>query len=385
MKILVVLPRGTVTRTFGGAEIQAIKTTKFLGQIGISADIVEAEATEKSLLTCDIIHIFDHTDAFFSSRATKKTRKKLVFTPIYWPEKGKRNIIQKIQTYLTLENSQFLFNQLRKPYSMTFYLAWRFIPDWVSPLRNTIGQFWLYPFRVADIIVVNSIVEKTILLDIAEHEVQSKTKIVYNGVDEEVYGRPITEKLRDLFPSKYKLTNYVLSIGRIEPRKNQLMLVHACKKLDLPCILIGRPYDRYYAQKVFKELEDAKIQYRYIRYLTPDSDMLLSAYLNAKIVALPSKFETPGLVALEAASLGRTVVITKIGSAPEYFKDNAYYVDPEDENNITETIQNAWQNPFDAERIRKFVLENYTWKKTAQSISQIYQELITKEKRGQDP
>ncbi len=160
-------------RTFGGAEIQAIKTTKFLTQIGISANVGEADASVKSLSACDIIHIFDHTDAFFSSRITIKIRKKLVFTPIYWPEKGKRNIIQKIQTYLTLENSQFLFNQLRKPYSMTFYLAWRLIPDSLSPVRKIIGQLWLYPFRVADIIVVNSVAEKAILLDIVGHEIES--------------------------------------------------------------------------------------------------------------------------------------------------------------------------------------------------------------------
>ena len=384
MRIQIVLPRGTMKRTFGGAEIQAIKTTKFLTQIGISTNIAEADASVKSLSACDIIHIFDHTDAFFSSRTTKKIRKKLVFTPIYWPEKGKRNIIQKIQTYLTLENSQFLFNQLRKPYSMTFYLAWRFIPDSLSPVRKIIGQLWLYPFRVADIIVVNSVAEKAILLDIVGHEIESKTKIVYNGVDEEIYGRPITEKMRNLFAAKYKLRNYVLSIGRIEPRKNQMMLVHACKTLGLPCVLIGRPYDRYYAQKVFKELKNAKIQYMYIRYLRPDSNMLISAYLNARTVALPSTFETPGLVALEAASLGRTVVVTKIGSAPEYFKENAYYVDPEDKDNVTKGIQKAWENPFDEKRVRKFVLENYPWKRTAQNISQIYQELLTNRKGVQD-
>ncbi|MCK4433878.1 glycosyltransferase family 4 protein [Candidatus Bathyarchaeota archaeon] len=385
MRSLIVLPRGTVKRTFGGAEIQAIKTSKFLAQIGVRVNIAEADAHVKSHSTYDIIHIFDHTDAFFSSRITKKLQKKLVFTPIYWPEKGKRNILQKIQTYLTQEDFQFLFNQLRRPYSMTFYLAWRSMPDWVGPLRKIIGQLWLYPFRAADIIVVNSVAEKTVLLDIVGHEIESKTKIVYNGVDEEIYGRPITQKMRSLFATKYKLRDYVLSIGRIQPRKNQMMLIRACKKLDLPCVLIGRPYDRYYAQKVFKELKDAKIKYRYIRYLKPDSDMLISAYLNARIVALPSAFETPGLVALEAASLGRTVVVTKIGSAPEYFRENAYYVDPEDEDNITKEIQKAWNNPFDEEQVRKFVLENYPWKKTAQSISQIYQELVTKKEEMHDP
>lgn len=384
MKVSMVLPRGTMKRTFGGAEIQAIKTKKFLNEKGCSANIVEADVGAKSLSTCDVVHIFDHTDAFFSTRIAKKICKKLVFTPIYWPEKGKRTIIQKIKTYLSLENPQFLFNQLQKPYSMTFYLIWRFFPEFASPVRKMIGQMWLYPFEAADAIVVNSAAEKAVLCTIIGRGIESKTKIVYNGVDDEIYGKPISEKTRDLFADKYKLQNYVLSIGRIEPRKNQLMLVRACKRLSLPYVLIGRAYDRYYAQKVFRELKDGKIEYRYIRYLLPESDMLISAYLNARVVALPSSFETPGLVALEAASLGRTVVVTKIGSAVEYFKEKAYYVNPEDQEDVTRGIQRAWDNPINAEDVRKFVLKNYSWKRTAQNISQIYQELLTNRKGVQD-
>jgi glycosyltransferase involved in cell wall biosynthesis len=105
--------------------------------------------------------------------------------------------------------------------------------------------------------------------------------------------------------------------------------------------------------------------------------MLTSAYLNARVVALPSAFETPGLVALEAASLGRTVVVTNVGSAPEYFKNHAYYVNPESQRSITSALQTAWDKPFDEKDLSRFVLQNYTWKKAAEQTSKIYHELLT--------
>ncbi len=383
MKALLLLPRGTVKRTFGGAEIQAIKTTKFLNKIGTRAEIKEADAEVRSLSKYDLVHVFDHIDAFSSSRKARKQQKTLVLTPIYWPERRRGSLVRKVQTYLTLDNPQYLLNQLRRPYAMTFYLLWRLAPDLLGPFRDILGQIWLYAFNVADQIIVNSFAEKRVLADVLGTHIDSKTKVVFNGVDEEIYGKPITENKRTLFARQYRIQDYVLSVGRIEPRKNQLMLIQACKELGLPCVLIGRQYDRHYAQRVFDTLKQWKLEYRHIHYLQPDSDMLLSAYLNARVVALPSAFETPGLVALEAASLGRTVVVTKVGSAPEYFKDKAYYVEPESQKSITEALEAAWNEPFDERALSQFVLQNYTWKRAAEQTSRIYHELITE--RGREP
>ena len=49
--------------------------------------------------------------------------------------------------------------------------------------------------------------------------------------------------------------------------------------------------------------------------------LLASAYAAARVFALPSWFETPGLAALEAALAGCAVVITPYGSTREYFGD----------------------------------------------------------------
>src|SRR5205085_2575717 len=67
---------------------------------------------------------------------------------------------------------------------------------------------------------------------------------------------------------------------------------------------------------------------RWVPAVAHDDPLLASAYAAARVVALPSWFETPGLAALEGALAGRAVVVTPYGCAPEYFGDMAVYVRP---------------------------------------------------------
>ena len=62
--------------------------------------------------------------------------------------------------------------------------------------------------------------------------------------------------------------------------------------------------------------------------LDHDDPLLASAYAAARVFALPSWFETPGLAALEAALAGCAVVITPYGSTREYFGGLVAYARP---------------------------------------------------------
>lgn len=376
MKVLIGLPKGGLQRTYGGATIQAVKTAKYLNRLGVSVSIVDEHVSTDFLSKYDIIHIFGHIDAYILSTRAKSIARKLAFTPIYWPERKTKNTSWKVLTYGIPRLPEVFYDQIKSPSFMAFYFAWAFSAQWLPLLPNAFQRIWLHSFKIADVLVVNSVAEKDVIQKLFHKETDAKTRVVYSGVDEEVYGKPITPYVQDLFYKRFKMRDYVLCVGRIEPRKNQLMLVRACKKLNLPCVLVGRVYNRYYAKKVLRELESIKIGNIYLRYLQPDSNLLISAYINSKIVAVPSLLETPSLVALEAASLGRTVVVTKVGSALEYFEDNAYYVDPFSQSSIEEALLDAWNNPINEKYLRNFVLGRYTWSKAAKDLNQIYHQMI---------
>ena len=98
----------------------------------------------------------------------------------------------------------------------------------------------------------------------------------------------------------------------MEPRKNLLGLIEGLRTTGLPLVVIGEPppghegYDRQcrHAGRGFV---------RWLGKLEHEDDFLGSAYAAARVLALPSWFETPGLVALEAALAGCAVVLTPFG------------------------------------------------------------------------
>jgi glycosyltransferase involved in cell wall biosynthesis len=163
------------------------------------------------------------------------------------------------------------------------------------------------------------------------------------------------------------MKDFLLGVGRICRRKNQLNLIRAARRLKLPLVLIGPLNDSNYYQECRREAVGQKVLF--IDTLTPPE--LASAYAAAKVHALVSWYDTPGLVSLEAALAGCTIVSTNRGSAREYFGELAYYCNPDDLDSIIEAIANAWKTEKDF-RLQQLVLENYTWEKTAELTYKAY-------------
>ena len=115
--------------------------------------------------------------------------------------------------------------------------------------------------------------------------------------------------------------DFVLFVGRVEPRKNTLGLVNAVRALGLPP---GRP-----GEPPRRSLRSYRDQCRRgggqrgsngWDHLDHEDPLLASAYAAARVLALPSWFETPGLGS-RGRLAGTAVVITPFGSTREYFGD----------------------------------------------------------------
>src|SRR6185437_7691066 len=75
-----------------------------------------------------------------------------------------------------------------------------------------------------------------------------------------------------------------------------------------------------------------------------DDPLLASAYAAARVFALPSWFETPGLAALEAALAGCAVVVTPNGCTREYFGPRVEYARPDRPAAIRAALARAWEH-----------------------------------------
>lgn len=164
----------------------------------------------------------------------------------------------------------------------------------------------------------------------------------------------------------------VLFCGNIEPRKNLIALCMACKKLDAKLTIAGRIRDNYVLSQIRRMYPDVTVAGAYIPYSQRHYELLSSA----DVFCLPSKYETPGLAALEAAIFGIPVCITKDGCTIEYFGECVEYCDPKSPDSIASSIITA----FNKRRIQKEdcirLNSLYNWKAAARQTFSIYQLLL---------
>lgn len=130
---------------------------------------------------------------------------------------------------------------------------------------------------------------------------------------------------KEIVLNKYGLPkSFLLSVGTIEPRKNQLLTVKTAIKLKKPVVLIGRKtayYDEI--QEYVKSQKSEHLLY------VPDNVAFQdfpSIYQSASVFMYPSKFEGFGIPILEALR-SRVPVITTNGSCfEETGGDAAVYI-----------------------------------------------------------
>lgn len=172
----------------------------------------------------------------------------------------------------------------------------------------------------------------------------------------------------ELFVNQYGVKEFVLCVGRLESRKNQLTLLKALENCDLPIVLVAggvcyQPeYDR--AVRSFKRRAKTLVLDR----LSPE--MLASAYAASKIHALVSWYELPGLVSLEAAWHGKNVVATDCGTTRDYLADYAFYCQPDNPSSVLNACMAAFYSPVNPDF--KNSIEQFTWERAGKETAALY-------------
>ncbi len=164
-----------------------------------------------------------------------------------------------------------------------------------------------------------------------------------------------------------KKGEYVLQVGRIEPRKNQLASLLAMRDLDMPLVFIATEsfypsYEQLCLQAIRKWRHAPTLVISQtlpsthegsLRILSMphgqklSQEMLMSAYQNAGLHLHPAFCELPGLTYLEAAKFGVPTVASEWATINDYFADSSWdeqivYAPPHDINALTEHILKQW-------------------------------------------
>lgn len=180
----------------------------------------------------------------------------------------------------------------------------------------------------------------------------------------------------DLFKERYGLEDYILCVGRIEYRKNQLMLLYALRDLDIPVVLIGHMGDER-LEWLLQEWAGDNV--RILQRMEPGSAMLTSAFRGARVFTLPSWAEGAPLAALEAAAAGCSLVLSNRSSEPEYFGKFARFLDPSNPEDMRAKILDAYENPLSEKQRhaqQEHVRKHCSWEAYAEGTLRAYQEAL---------
>jgi glycosyltransferase involved in cell wall biosynthesis len=178
------------------------------------------------------------------------------------------------------------------------------------------------------------------------------------------------------FISRYGLRDFILCVGSIETRKNQLLLIEAARQLDRPIVLIGHVYPGDGDYLAMCRLRGGEAL-TYIDGLP--RELVASAYKAAAVHVLPSFAEGSALSTMEAAAAGCEIVTSNRGSEFEYYGDLACTCDPLSPCSIRAAIEHALLHPH-GEQLAAH-MRAFSWSRTAQGTLGAYHRTIAKQSR----
>lgn len=348
MKILFYVPFQILQRANGGKTV-FFKTKQYLERAGIQVDLFDP--WRSNFRQYDLIHSFtmESTDMW---EFVRSERLKLAVTPISW-----------YGVYATLRSriKRWMKRAVRSKIHCPLHTYW-----------------WEECFAFPNILFPQSDMQAR-QLRLAFGVEPERTLVVRHGVDEAFLDADPTQ-----FLDRYKVRDFILCVGRIDPIKNQLSLIRALKGTGIPLVLIGRPdtqkFEWYYEQCA-READETVL---FIRDVDHDSPLLASSYAAARVFVLPSFREIPGLAALEAGLAGCNVAVTMAGIAQEYLGTHAKYIDPKSLASIRNVVLDCYHtNPPRNRAIQEHVKKNFLWQKVIQDNIEGYRRILESHANGQ--
>lgn len=270
----------------------------------------------------------------------------------------------------------------------TYKLALPFKPDWQRPAYyhnhvEKIIKAEKYVLKNAKFLLANS---HAIIKDIESHygiSISEKCFIAPHGID-----KPTLFQNK---PNSQKIT--VLFVGRQESRKGfdsaLLAAIDVCRKTsDVNFRFIGSPTNDYKCNQAIKNLHQ-NVEKDIINRISLEGYVsdheLEDAYANCDIFIAPSRYESFGLIAIEAMRYAKPVIAGNVGGLKEVIKNehDGFLINPESYTDISASLEVLIKN----DNLRKEIGHNallsyqnkFTVEKMIDNIEHSYNTFLSRE------
>ncbi len=219
-------------------------------------------------------------------------------------------------------------------------------------------------------------------------------QVCYNGVDPDKYSpERIDEEAAKTLRQRYGIEDndlMALFIGRLVWVKGVDKLIrampHVLEKVpNIKLVILGLGEMGEYLEKLVRSLrlqDVVKFRFEFV----PEEERIVH-YASCDVAVYPSLYEPFGIVALEAMSMEKPVVVGAAGVSgmrevvvPSGPDQCGFHINPNDPADIAWGIVNAVQDPHKKAQLgkngRKRVLQKFSWDSAAERTIQVYKNLL---------
>lgn len=221
-------------------------------------------------------------------------------------------------------------------------------------------------------------VSETMKFEILNFFPNANVEILYNGIDlSEFTLHDPSHQIKTR--NKYKLpTNFLLSVGHFEHRKNYSNLIYALRTLkddgyDYFLIIVGN--DNGEKSRINDQIIDLDLQKNVMLLSNLTNEEVKSIYGLSSAFIFPSLYEGFGIPILETMAHNKPLILSNISVFKEITESKGVYFDP----NIIQSIANSIKNVVEDTKISNELIEygrnrvkDFDFRKLAPRLKEIY-------------
>ena len=259
-------------------------------------------------------------------------------------------------------------------------LIWRRSPrDYNAPDRFLYEQKYRRSARLATRVIAVS--ERTKADMISDWNIPAeKIDVIYQGCDH-LFSRAVTYDDKQRVRAAYGLPQrFIVSVGTVQPRKNQLLAVKALPSLpdDVKLVIVGGCQAAYRAE-IDRYITDNGLGDRVIWLEGIPFGDLPPIYACAALSSYTSRYEGFGIPLVESLSVGTPAIACTGSCLEEAAGAGAVYVNPDDVRAYAEAAASILAHAYVADRLRaagRKHVARFTPKALAESTMQTYMKAV---------